>query len=137
METTPTLTDDQAEALKQEALIPEMSSDTVLLGDRRCQVRLLPFKIERQVIAMLKPHLGAISTLQAGGIETLAGLIDAASELLPKLVAAAYAHAGVTEEWLEENSNTKQMLEAVAAQLAKNGMADLLGNTWLPRGRAG
>lgn len=125
------ITDEQLLNAKDEAIDPDLSRDYVEFGDgdshRRCKVRLLPMKIERRIKKAVAEHLPLLEKLDNAGYEAMSEVFDAASDVLPDIVAMAFGHESVSREWLEDNASHEQQVRALLAVLKKQGLSDALG----------
>lgn len=128
------LDDKQLQAIKTETINPELSGDWVVFGDgpdaRRVQIRFLPIAAEQHVVKALGPHLHLLDDLAGIGddVAAFARFAAGAAEPLVEVVAAALAPQGITADWLMEHASARQLVEALLAQMKKQGLQDLLGN---------
>ncbi len=127
----PEMNDEQLQEAIDEAAIPELSKDEVTFGygenAKTVKVMYPNLKIEKQLIKWIAPYAYLLGELEKGGLETIGKILDQMADVLPKCVAIAFERQGITLEWLEENSDTTQILAAINAQMGKIRGADLLG----------
>lgn len=135
------LTVAEFDAAKKEAIQPELSPDWIILGDgpeaKRLQIRLLPIAVEQEVVELIKPHLPLLDKLEGAGVQGVGDLLETAVHVLPDIVARIFARQSITKEWLLANASSRQLVDAVMAQMEKNGLADLLGKVFRPGGPSG
>jgi len=127
------LTDAQVAPLEAEARDPGLSKDWVVFGEgktaKQVQIRLLPIKVERRIVDLLAPHMHLIEDLAGlqNNLQAFAEFARKAGEVLPEVLGAAFESQAITAEWLDENASGRQLVDALLAQVKKNGLADLLG----------
>lgn len=127
------LGDQELQELKTETINPALSGDWVEFGDgdqlRRAQIRFLPIAIEQEVVKALGPHLHLLEDLGDIGedMAAFARFAARAAEPLVHVVAAAFGQQGVTADWLMHHASGRQLVEALLAQMRKQGLQDLLG----------
>jgi len=97
----------------------------------------LNLKIERRVGRILAPHMSLLDSLGKEGLDGLGELVAALAEDAPEAIAAVFESQGVTVEFLDEYSHTRQLIPVIMAQLDKLGLADILGNASKKKGRGG
>lgn len=128
----PPVTDPELAELKGEAQDPSLSQDVITLCGRQVQVRLLNWKAERKIIKALAPHVAKLQDIMGAngsvdGLEMLGTVVSELADVVPECVAAAFHRDGITVAMLEDESNAKELITAIKAQIEKNGLADILG----------